>query len=54
MSDSCFDHEKQKMIKKKSKGILQFGTSTEQKFTMGAQFIDDKAPELIKNVHLQQ
>ena len=42
------------MIKKRSKGILQFGFSTEQKFAKGARFVEDKQPELIKNVHLQQ
>ena len=42
------------MIKRASKGILQFGFSTEQKFAQGARFVEDKQPELIKNIHLQQ
>ena len=54
MSDSCFSHEKTKNIKKKSKGILQFGESTEPKFSIDKNKDQDRQHELIKNVHLQQ
>ena len=52
MSDSCFDHETyKKFIKKREKGILQFGHSTMIRPALGVNMNsgDGVAPSLIKN-----
>lgn len=34
MSESCFAHEQLNIIKKKARGTLQFGNSTDAKFAL--------------------